>query len=159
MTSINQITVIPWLSATNFFLQLMVFLLTLLLASCLRSLSWLITFVTSPGETRWAIRIKGFLALKKGETWAIVWEVTMPHQNFQHEFLIRCRCCKVLLVGRASGLHLAKPNHQIRPIRSRFQYPHINSIFFLTYYLKVPTNHTLAGGCWTARKIRVPLNI
>jgi len=34
-----------------------------------------------------------------------------------------------------SDVNVAKPNHQIRPIRSRFQYPHINSIFFLTYYL------------------------
>jgi len=61
----------------------------------------------------------------------------MPHQNFQHRLLDQMS----MLLGppwweSLRCLHLAKLNHQIRPIRSRFQYPYINSIYFLTYYLQ-----------------------
>ena len=139
MTSINQITVIPWLSAA-------IFLPSTNGVSVDPALGLMpkITLVID-----YICHISGWNMISSSEK---RWNMgnSVRSNNATTEFPAS---------SSWSDVDVAKPNHQIRPIRSRFQYPHINSIFFLTYYLKVPTNHTLTGGCWTARRIRVPINI
>ena len=111
MTSINQITVIPWLSAAIFLpstngvfvdpaLGLMP-KITLVIDYICHISGW---NMISSSEKRWNM----------GNS--------VRSNNATTEFPAS---------SSWSDVNVAKPNHQIRPIRSRFQYPHINSIFFL----------------------------